>query len=127
MEKYNPEILEHKERLSELFAARGFTFNNILKNKPSQFNVKGVYAISTPNDGEVVYVGKTLTKSVIGRLSDHRSICTTSDLKGMLKLFPNYPQEINNYVVRCIQIDDPRRRTFVEYFIISAIQPAFNK
>jgi len=100
---------------------------DLLQEKPLRFNIEGVYAISTPGDNEIVYVGKTLTKSVIGRIADHRNIDTMSDLKGMLKLLTNYPQEVDSYLVRCIEVTDARQRTLFEHFAISVLQPAFNK
>ena len=83
--------------------------------------------ISTPKDNEFVYVGKTQTKTIIGRIADHKSIDTKSDLKGMLKISPNYPQEIDRYLVRCTGISDTKERTFFEHFAISILQPMFNK
>jgi len=127
MEKYSTRISEFHTQLCELLSKGALSIHNIIKKKPSQFNVEGVYAISTPDDREIVYVGKTLTKSVIGRLSDHRSIDTKSDLKGMLKLFSDYPQEIDHYLVRCVEVADPRKRTYFEHFSISILQPPFNK
>ncbi len=129
LEEHSVRISEFRSQLSKLLSTGTLTIHNILMKKPSRFNVKGVYLISTPDDNEIVYVGKTRTKSVIGRLSDHRTKDTKSDLKRMLKLklFSDYPQEVNNYLVRCVEVVDSRKRTFFEHFSISILQPPFNK
>ncbi len=100
---------------------------DVLDNKPSAFDVEGVYVISTPDDSQFVYVGKTRTKTIVERIRDHRSIDTQSDLKGMLKRHPEYPQEIDRYFVRCAEERDARLRTFLEHFVIGVLQPPFNK
>jgi ribosomal protein S3 len=95
LEEHSVRISEFRSQLSKLLSTDTLTIHNILMKKPSRFNVKGVYLISTPDDNEIVYVGKTRTKSVIGRLSDHRTKDTKSDLKMLkLKLFSDYPQDV---------------------------------
>ncbi len=129
LEEYSNRISEFRNQLFELLSTDALTIHDVLMKRPSRFNVEGVYLISTPDDNEIVYVGKTRTKSVIGRLSDHRTKDTKSDLKRMLKLklFSDYPQEVNNYLVRCVEVVDSRKRTFFEHFSISILQPPFNK
>lgn len=126
-EEYSARISVFRNQLFELLSTDAFTIHDILRMKPSRFTVEGVYIISTPDDSEIVYVGRTRTKSVIGRLIDHRNIDTKSDLKGMLMLFSDYPQEIDDYLVRCLDVADARKRTFLEHFLISVLQPPFNK
>jgi len=125
--EYSARISRFFSQLFELLSTYPLAIRDVLTNRPSRFNLEGVYVISIPDDSEIVYVGKTRTKSVIERLRDHRSIDTKSDLKGMLKLFSNYPQEINDYLVRCAEVTDPRKRTMFEHFLISILQPPFNK
>jgi len=131
LNKYSDRISDLNAMLFELLKKEPIAVQDIVYlfgRNISQFYVEGVYMISTPDDNEIVYVGKTRTKSVAGRVKDHRSINTNSDLKGMLsKLFKDYPQDIDNYLVRCIEIRDPRERTFFEHFLISILQPHFNK
>lgn len=126
-EEYSDRISILQRSLFELISSRAFTIQDILREKPPRFNVKGAYAISTPDDNGIVYVGKTLTKSVIGRVADHRNINTKSDLKGMLKFSPTYSQNIGDYLVRCIEIPDGRQRSLFEHFAISVLQPTFNR
>ncbi len=125
--EYCGRVSEFRSQLFELLSTDPLAIHDVLTNRPSRFNLEGVYAISVPHDSEIVYVGKTRTKSVIERLRDHRSIDTKSDLKGMLKLFSSYPQEIDNYLVRCAEVTDARKRTMFEHFLISILQPPFNK
>ncbi|MFX0199170.1 MAG: hypothetical protein ACFFCW_23855 [Candidatus Hodarchaeota archaeon] len=127
IQEYSARISVFRGQLFALLSADPLTVREILDMRPPRFDVEGVYVISTPDDGEIVYVGKTRTKSVIGRVSDHRDTDTKSDLKGMLRLFPDYPQEVNNYLVRCINISDARKRTFFEHFSIGVLSPPFNK
>ena len=127
LKEYDARISEFREKLLQLLSVDARTIRNVLDKKPLQFNVEGVYIISTPDDRKIVYAGKTSTKSIIARLRDHRNIDTTSDLKGMLKVFADYPQEIDDYLVRCVEIMHSRERTFFEYFVISILQPPFNK
>ena len=126
LEGYSTRINEFSNLVSELLSMNPLTIRDVIKG-PSRFSVEGVYSISTPDDSEIVYVGKTRTKTIVGRIRDHRSIDTKSDLKGMLKLFSSYPQEIDDYLVRCVEIVDAKKRTFFEHFSISTLQPPFNK
>ena len=127
VKEFPTRISQFHNQLCELLSRDALSIHDIIREKPSQFDVEGVYVISTPDDEKIVYVGKTRTKSVIGRLSDHRIMDTNSDLKGMLKLFPDYPQETDQYLARCIKVTDPRKRTYFEHFLISILQPPFNK
>lgn len=126
LEEYSARIGEFGRQLQELLSSNALTIHDLIKG-PSRFNIEGVYIISTPDDSEMVYAGKTRTKSIIDRFRDHRGIDTSSDLKGMLRLNPNYPQQIDEYLVRCVEVADARRRTFLEHFLISILQSPFNK
>lgn len=126
-EEYSALISRLRSQLRDLLSSVALTVHDVRFEEPPQFNVEGVYVISTPDDGEIIYTGKTRTKTVIERIADHRSIDTKSDLKGMLKMFLDYPQEIDEYLVRCVEISDSRDRTFFEHFSISVLQPPFNK
>jgi hypothetical protein len=99
----------------------------MVQTKPFKFNVEGIYAISTPDDSKVVYMGKTRRLTIAGRMCDHKNTDTTSDLKGMLKQHLDYPQERDTYLIRGLEVQDERRRTMLEHFIISIIDPPFNK
>lgn len=119
-------LSEFKSLLSKLLEAEPVRVREVIDNSPPKFNVEGVYAISTPDD-DLAYVGMTRTKLVSERIKDHRYIDTKSDLKGMLKMFPDYPQEADDYLVRCVEVSDDRNRMFFEYFAIGILRPPFNK
>ncbi len=124
---YPARITVLRDRLSTLLSAEPSRIREILNNKPAAFDVPGAYAIATPDDSRFVYAGKTRTKTVLGRIRDHRSIDTQSDLRGMLKCHLPYPQEIDSYLVRSLEEKDARLRTFLEHFVIGVLQPPFNK
>ena len=119
VEKYFAQISEFRTQLCELLSKDALRLYDVIGKKPIQFNVQGVYVISTPDDREIVYVGKTRTSSIIERLSDHRS--GRSDLKGMLK------QEIDRHLVRCVEIANSLKRTYFEFFLIGILQPPCNE
>ena len=124
---YTRRISELYEHLSTILGKDATPIGVILKNKPKQFDVRGVYIITTPDDREIVWVGKTTTKTVIGRLQAHRTINTSSDLNVILKKYPDYPQDCNIYLVRCLEETDARERGQLEHFLIGILQPVFNK
>jgi len=127
LEKYSARISELKSTLSDLLASTPVPLSNILATKPLKFEVEGVYAISTPHDGEIVYVGKTIRKHIVGRLYDHKHMDASSDLNVIVKRFPTYSQEIDSYLVRCFKITDAKARGFFENFAIGVLQPTFNR
>ncbi len=119
-------LSEFKSRLIKLLEAEPVRVREVIDNSPDEFKVEGVYAISTPDD-DLAYVGMTRTKLVSERIKDHRYIDTKSDLKGMLKMNPEYPQEADDYLVRCVEVSDGRTRMFFENFAIGVLRSPFNK
>ena len=97
-----------------------------ISNKPSQFDIQGVYIITTPDDKEIVWVGETTTPKVIERIKYHCTLKQSSDLNVVLKKHPDYPQDYNLYLVRCFGETDVRRRGQLEHFLIGVLQPVFN-
>ena len=69
IEKYKKEIKKWEEKLEELLSKKQELISNVAKNK--NIREKGVYAISKPDTNEIVYVGKTKTKTIQGRMYDH--------------------------------------------------------
>ena len=127
LETYIENISNQKDLLIKLLSRRSLSIAHIRREKPSSFNVKGVYIISKPDDQDIVYAGKTNTKTIIGRISDHMTANTKSDLKIMLNDFRGYPKDAEDYMVRCVEINDMRERAFFEHFVIGALRPMFNK
>ena len=113
-----------KESIERLFAAKKFKILDV-KNNTSKHNVKGVYLITT--NEKITYVGKTRTGTIGSRLRDHVNIKERSDLNQMIKQHENFPQEIKEYDVQYIKISEGRERGRVENFIISILNPPFNK
>jgi len=126
-EELSSRISDLQEQLLGLLSTEPASISDVFFNEPPRFNVEGVYMISTPDDRKVVWVGRTITKSIIGRIADHRSGATTSDLKRRVRGSPEYPQNIDEYLVRCVAIPNPRERILFEHFSIGALQPALNK
>ena len=113
--------------LDKLVHSVGRTVADVVGNEPRGFDVEGVYCISLPDDRKIVYIGQTRSKKVIGRVRDHRSNNGTSDLRCMLKNGTgDYPQAVDEYVVRCIEVADPKQRAFFEHFAMAVVQPPFN-
>ena len=125
-ELLNSHIQKHLRRLDCLIGAESMTIGHLLKNRILH-DSSGVYAILVPDDSEVIYVGRTKTKGVAGRIADHRSINTPSDLRGMLKNNPQLPQQIDEYRVRYVPIEESRDRLFFEMFAIGCLRPRLNK
>jgi hypothetical protein len=126
MEDYSDRISELGSRLHELLSRNAVTIREIRQKKPPEFNVEGVYVISAPS-GEPIWVGRTKVNMVIGRLQNHLTKNQTSDLRVVLKRHPEYPQDADRYLVRCMEIVDARERAFFESFLIGILRPVFNK
>ena len=90
----------------------------------------GVYAISTPDNDKIVYVGKTKTKSIPGRMYDHlmhKHLDTDSDLANMVLRREYLPQDYSSYLVRYVPLENSRDRMRFEMFTISILNPELNK
>jgi hypothetical protein len=96
-----------------------------------KYNYHGVYVITRPDNDEVVYAGKTTTGStgIKRRIEAHLRISKIgkSNLKAFLKKHRDYPQNPKEYYVRGIEIEDPRERGLFECFLISVLNPPFNR
>lgn len=119
-------VTRYRQRLDELLSAPLRSVSELLQTR-QEHDRQGVYTIARPDTDEIVYVGRTKTKGIAGRVSDHRSIDTTSDLRGMLRQNPQLPQQTDAYRVRYVVVQDPRDRLFFEYFAIACLAPTLNK
>ena len=124
---YTLRISELQDRLSEILGRDAVPIGIVLKDKPEQFKVQGVYIITTPDDSQIVWVGETTTLKVYERIKHHCSLKQSSDLNVVLKKYPDYPQDCNVYLVRCLEETDSRERGQLEHFLIGVLQPVFNK
>ena len=118
---------EQLRKLEKALRSEPMRIGKIHADKPSSYEVPSVYFISRPKDKGIVYVGKTQSKTVLGRIKDHRSISTNSDMKGMLKNNPAMTQDVDEYFVRMIRLDDDKERGHFEHFAIGVLKPALNK
>ncbi|MCK4511959.1 GIY-YIG nuclease family protein [bacterium] len=115
-------------QLAELMHSPVMPLGEIASASPRTARDLGVYAISLPGDpSTIVYVGRTKTKTVRGRIRDHLRIGTSSDLRGMLKGWPDLPQDAESYEARWVAEADDRERAFRECFAISMLMPRFNR
>ena len=79
------EIKKWNELLLVLLSKKPSKISNIAEDKKIQD--LGVYAISYPDDSQIVYIGKTKTKTIHGRMKDHlqhKHLDTDSDLANMV-------------------------------------------
>ena len=114
-----------QELLLSLRKAEPITIADLLANR-RHHDVPGVYAISTPADDEIVYVGRTKIKSIAGRIADHRTGNGTSDLREKLRHNAHMPQALEQYFVRYVRVTEPRPRLFFEHFAIGCLAPRLN-
>lgn len=119
-------ISELRERLSALLSKSPLAASTIPKDK-ALHRSPAVYLISTPDDSERVYVGRTKTLSIAGRIQDHLHNNTSSDLMVMVRNHKNYPQNPGNYLVRYIEVESNRDRMLLESYFIGVLDPSFNK
>lgn len=114
--------------LEALLSAPAIRVGDLLTSSPAAADVPGVYLISqSPEISTQVYIGRTKTKSVLGRLRDHCRMKTGSDLAGMLSRHTTFPQETSGYYLRWVSILDGVERAQLELFAIAVLRPPFNR
>lgn len=86
-----------------------------------------VYLLLTPDKSAIVYVGRTITKAIQGRIYDHLHMDQSSDLRIMLTRYPDYPQDPTTYNVQYLAIHDSRERMLFKDFCIAVLDPPFNR
>ena len=121
-------IQKWKSMLDELLSKQAEVISKVAGDKTA--NSLGVYAISRPDTHKIIYVGKTKTKSIQGRMKDHlqhKHGDTDSDLANMVIKREKLPQNYSDYLVRYLSINEPRDRMRFEMFAISVLDPALNK
>jgi|GEM_PF-6209088 len=124
----DPLIAPLRAQLQSLLDAPRLRIQQVLASRPAAAVVSGVYAISVPDRPEqVVYIGRTKTKTMLGRLQDHCRLATPSDLRGMLSRHAAYPQDPQCYDVRWTRVDEDVSRAQLELFAIAVVKPPFNR
>jgi hypothetical protein len=108
--------------------AKPHRISDLLEVKPAEAAVSGVYLISAPDaPGQIVYAGRTKSKTILGRLVDHCGWNTASDLVGMLVRHPEFCRQAKSYSARWLRIEDNIERAQVELFAIAVLRPPFNR
>ena len=126
--EFEQRLRTRSSQLAELIQSSVMPLGEIASASARTARDRGVYAISLPGDpGAIVYIGRTKTKTVRGRIRDHLKIDTPSDLRGMLKRWPDLPQDAESYEARWVAEADDEERAFREYFAISMLMPKFNR
>ena len=119
-------ISKQSNLLMELLNAPTYAITEVAKNNIKEASVSGVYLISLSGSNEILYIGKNESQTVYGRAWQHVYTGATSDLKAMIKLYDDLPQELTEYQIRWIQIDDPRERHFFEAFAMGVLCTRMN-
>ena len=110
-------------QLESLLSLKPVRMKEAFKHYP---NRQGVYAISDPEDSEIVYVGMSV-KAVGGvgqRLLDHLKNKEKAVLKSMVG---GDRKEAERYFVRVFELDDYISRRNLEAFATSTLSPKYNK
>ncbi len=116
------------DQLAELVDSPVMPLGEIAAAKALTARDRGIYAISLPGDpGTIVYVGRTKTRTVRGRIRDHLRVDGSFALRGMLERWPDLPQEAESYEARWVAEPDDRERGFRECFAISMLTPKLNR
>jgi len=121
-------IKKWQNLLEKLISKKPERISNLARNK--DITDLGVYAISTPDNDKIVYVGKTKIKSIPGRMYDHlmhKHLDTDSDLANMVIRREHLPQDYSSYLVRYVPLENSRDRMRFEMFTISILNPELNK
>ena len=117
---------ELMEKLQNLLDSHSTKLGDLLKNKEN-FDFPAVYVFYKPKSEEVVYVGRTKTKNINGRMKDHKGTNGSSDMNIMIKGRAGFPQEVEEYIIKFLRIENKRERMFFENFVISILKPELNK
>lgn len=118
---YEKKIEKLKGQLNELLESQPHSVGTVRKYEKYKFDDKGVYLISEPDDNEHVYVGLT-NKGFHNRIEDHHNL----DKGSNLRFFIHNDAMRDNYLVRCLKIEDKTERYILEHFAISVLQPKYN-
>lgn len=108
----------YQKYIEELLKAEGGTVLSVSKNPDFEF--PGVYVIYS--DEDILWVGKTTSRSVQNRMRQHMQQNTNSDLNHLIG-----KDACAKCKVRAVNIADDRERMLVECFLTSVLNPRYNK
>lgn len=128
----NSKSRDHLAKLTDdtdrLLMSSVWRISDLLREHPEVSRAGGVYIISCPTEDErIVYIGRTKSNTIHGRISDHCRISTKSDLRGMLPQWPDFPSVATDYGVRWLAVENPEYRAQLELFAIAVLAPTFNR
>ena len=119
-------IKNQAQQLTCLLGSKQLLLVNVATNT-TLAQVPGVYIILTSLDSQIVYAGKTNAQNYISRrMKDHRNGNSGSDLPIMIRKYPDLPQDVTEYDIKFIEIQDLRERCFFEQFVIGVLKPKLN-
>ena len=120
-------IKKYGDKLAALLELPASLLVDVARNQPIASQVPGVYVILSPLDVRVVYAGKTNDQGhICRRMQDHRSGNASRDLPVMLQHHQDLVQDIDQYQVKWIEIQDPRDRYYFEQFMTGVLRPILN-
>jgi hypothetical protein len=123
---YETRIRELESSLKALLDTTPFRLGDLVKRGDGSACVPGVYVISEPEGGRIVYVGCTKWKQIRDRMIDHRRGTGSSDLCKMLACSPDQVEMLDRYMIRWLQIEDRKQRSRLEHFAIAVLDPFLN-
>lgn len=107
---------ENQRHLNTLVNSNEKTINVIVKHNDP---FAAVYAISSPDDDTIIYVGQT--SDIVNRMNNHLSGASTFSKK--VKIPEN---ELKRYKIRYRRMANEKQRSFFESYVIGVLKPKFN-
>lgn len=101
---------------------RFHTLNHVAKNE--RFDFPAVYLIYSPNRCDLFYIGAT--NSLKSRIEEHVFGIGIGNLCSKIKRRSEMPQDVSDYKLKYIRIDDYRERQFSECLLLGTYAPMLN-
>ncbi len=98
------------------------TLSHVAKN--DRFDFPAVYLIYSTNGNNLFYIGNT--NSLKGRIEEHMIGIGTGCFCSKIKRRSELSQNIHNYKLKYIRIDDYRERHFSECLLLGVYEPPLN-
>jgi len=124
--KFQKYISFLKKKLCILLDAKPYAIVDVASKHISSASICGVYAISLKGSDDILYIGKNETATIAERAKQHIYMREHSDLKTMIKRYPDLAQNLQDYCIRWIDIPMPDDRHFFEAFAIGVLRPRMN-
>jgi hypothetical protein len=108
-----------------LMATDAIPIRPVVTSDYSRYSFPAIYAISPPDDSRIVYVGisTVAAEGVAQRILDHCSGGTCSAVRRTLGISR---ADFQSYLIRILEIPDPRFRNRLEHFVIALLDPPAN-